>query len=344
MTIDYRNRLLSLQVLKAFACIGIIICHTNVCLFFGKSGVSIFLVLSGFLFTYNYFNSEIELSLKSSISFSLKRISRLYPLYICTLIALLPLNGLFNQTLYSNIKSLLIHIFLLQSLSADMYTIYTLDRVLWYLSSIMFIYMLIPFSLKVLQRIKSKLTLSIICIILVSIQILLDYLNLPYIYLYTCPLSRFIDVFVGCTLGYIYLHKKTNINNNLKHIKYTIYESIAIASAIITYYLFANGKVGAVYPFLPSTLLLIYSFSINQGYISYFLTNKFFIYLGDLSNYAYLIHMVIIRYLIVFFKHVFHTELNIIVLNVLSLILTFLCSEIWKRLIVYYRKYSKNMS
>lgn len=114
-----KEKILSLQVLKAIACIEIIVCHSGIWDIIGKEGTSIFLVLSGFLFAYNYYDRKIQLSIKRSVSFSLSRIKRLYPLHICSILVLLPLNALHAKTLITNIKELLIQVLLSQALFRD---------------------------------------------------------------------------------------------------------------------------------------------------------------------------------------------------------------------------------
>ena len=325
-----KQRLNSLQVLRAVACIGIIICHTKICLYLGTWGVSLFFVLSGFLFTYNYFEKDISSSFTNSILFSLKRIAKLYPLYICAVIALLPLNGLQNHSISENISTLAIHILLLQSWFSDIDIVYGQTGVGWYLSSILFIFVLIPYTLRFIKQCNNKKILLIIGMSLILLQILGTYYT-PF-NMYTFPISRYVDVCIGCIMGFFYLNRK---NKGIRHekVKYTFYEITAIAITIFTNYLNAKGKIGDTYAYLPSTIMLVYVFALNRGYISHILTNRFSVFIGNISGYIYLIHMVVMRWLIVIAKYIFHTEIDLVSLNILTIILTVFSAYLWKQII-----------
>lgn len=89
-----KKRIDSLQIVRALACIGIFASHSEIkCLEgFGPWGVSIFLVLSGFLMVYNHIdnNENMNLSICSSIEYGLNKIKRLYPLYVISMTLMVP--------------------------------------------------------------------------------------------------------------------------------------------------------------------------------------------------------------------------------------------------------------
>lgn len=80
---------------------------------------------------------------------------------------------------------------------------------------------------------------------------------------------------------------------------------------------------------LPSTLL-VYVFALNKGIVSELLKNKFVLWLADISPYAYLIHLLVIKYLYVFTKSVLHySNFNILLAIIISFGLTVLAVYIY---------------
>ena len=84
-----KSKLLTqLQTLRAFAFIGVFICHTailsNVLECVGFFGVSVFFVLSGFVMVYSYYGKQRikDLSFFSNVKFAYSKLKRLWLLSI----------------------------------------------------------------------------------------------------------------------------------------------------------------------------------------------------------------------------------------------------------------------
>ena len=71
----------SIQVVRALAFIGIFMMHCGVGKL-GAWGVSILIILSGFLMTYTYYNKDINCSFKDNVKFSINKIKKIYLLHI----------------------------------------------------------------------------------------------------------------------------------------------------------------------------------------------------------------------------------------------------------------------
>ena len=91
--------------------------------------------------------------------------------------------------------------------------------------------------------------------------------------------------------------------------------------------------------FVFSSIILVYSFAMQNGFISRLLTNNFSMYLAKISPYGFLIHYVIFRYAMAVYYRIPGFEpgeflikygcwLNLTV----GFILTIVCCEIWMRL------------
>ena len=78
-----KGRLESLQAVRALAYMGILTFHCGLSLL-GAWGVSVFFILSGFVLTYSYYDKPLKADVKSSVSFALRKIGKLYPLHIVT--------------------------------------------------------------------------------------------------------------------------------------------------------------------------------------------------------------------------------------------------------------------
>lgn len=71
-TVANNSKITSIQALRACAFIGIFASHTGM-LALGAWGVSIFLVLSGFIMFYAYIGRDLETGVEKNIMFSIKK-------------------------------------------------------------------------------------------------------------------------------------------------------------------------------------------------------------------------------------------------------------------------------
>lgn len=176
--------------------------------------------------------------------------------------------------------------------------------------------------------------------------------NLSSWFVYNFPLSRLLDVFIGFNLGYIFVNKKELFTPNLS----TMVEILGIVLAVIANYYYSTKSprlywynISGVYDpknsitfafiFSFSSILLIYSFAMQNGFISKLVTNKISLYLAKISIYALFIHVVIFWNVIWVYNHIpgfekyeFFFTYGCWISLTLGFVITIVATEIWMRL------------
>ena len=218
MTQNYsQSRIESLQALRWIAFLGIFFTHAVCPVNWATLSVSFFFVLSGYLCQRFPKSAAAEPSLKNNLLFSWRKIRRLYPLHIVTMLAALLLNLLMFSAAGYNLrdlagefaKLLALNITLLQSWIPSTRINTSLNGVAWYLSVMVFLYFMFPWISRGLGKIKRPL-LPVLAAGVLALQLLL---GLPAFYhpewggdrciwlIYTFPVMRLGDFVVGMLLG-----------------------------------------------------------------------------------------------------------------------------------------------
>ncbi len=320
-----KQQLSSIVSLRFFAMFAVFLCH---CSFlnhvipslssylkdFGGWGVSFFIILSGFIITYNYLDKFKIWDNNLSKEFILKRIKKIYPLHIFTLILFFPMIFLYPNI--SNFIKLLFNITLTQSWVPDLSIAQSFNAVSWTLSTLMFFYIFTPILLIVANKInKFKYGHFIIIIILFILEFLITKLGYNESdkmiwFIYESPYVRILDYCIGISLGGIFLSKKNDINNSNKY----VFTFVEVISIIILVILFIYKKTPILYRYtMYWTLIncvLIYVFSSSKGFISKLLINKRLLYLGNISFSFYLMHYTVITYTNFLFYSILKLNIN----------------------------------
>lgn len=193
------NRLQSVQVLRAIAFLLIFLSHAFVRLgWWGAFGVSLFIVLSGYLEAKHHLNDKLDVKI-----FAKKKVKKVYPIHIVTLILAIPLS-LAILTANHGVIKLLAQIFfnvtMTQSWIPTSAIYYSLNAVSWYLTLVVFFALITP----ILMRWLGKSTSGAIAIVVTSL-VILDFLigflsmRLPASHwiAYVCPVTRAFDYIIG---------------------------------------------------------------------------------------------------------------------------------------------------
>ena len=349
-----KKKIESMQVLRALAFIGVVLSHCGFNDSTGAWGVSIFIVMSGFLSVYNHFDDYTltKISVKENMSFSINKILKLYLLHILmTMVAVLQIiiswiRGLSDLT-GELFAKLILNVFLLQSWIPNNQWYCSLNSVAWFLSTCGFLYFIFPYILKSLQLCEKRAEAIYASIFVFFLQVVVAWMsskvtigdisdNFERWITYILPLYRMGDFIIGCNLGYLFLTKKAK---NFGKIQTTIAESIFIFLVMITNYIYANKiSVGSEQwiryniLFLPTTIGIVYLFALNNGIFSKLLTNRVSIYVGNRSGYAFLIHLMVISYMDVLVWHFFNISLSPIIKTIVVLLLTLLLTEIYVKI------------
>lgn len=319
-----QNKIISLQALRGIAFTAVFLGHVGY-YNMGQWAVCVFFMLSGFLMCVQHKDIRIN-SLRGGISFSYRRIIKLYPLHLLMLIANILLqaaNQIYNHWELRKIifddflcKNTISHLLLLNAWIPK--TWYYWNGPSWFLSAIFICYIFFPFIANFLQK-KDSVKRILIC----GATILLIMSGVGYLSTYAgneeftrwvtfvFPLFRSCDFSIGCMIGIVYLKYKNDKNYLGKHA--TLYEAITILALGVIQLLRERewpffGALWSRYTiiYVPVTGILIYLFAVNKGIFTRMLSNRVFVTLGDLSPYAFLVHFVAYRYVAELFSVVGH--------------------------------------
>ena len=382
--------IVTLQSLRGFAFLFVFLAHTGlfkeVFLSIAIGAVSTFLVLSGFVMMYSYYGKDKinNISLKDNLCFAIKKIKKLYLLHIiCTVIMLIRLLilGYFNR---ENAVLISIKLFLNALLIQEYFPIVgrSINSVSWYLCVTLLGYFVFPWFLKHFEKGYSKRKAIISIIVCVSIKIAIGYLyrmipsvpnydstlwdnDLCQWLIYRFPIARILDIIIGFNLGFLFIHFKDYSYHTWQ---VTCAEIIGVVFAVFASMSFyalspksdAENYIFNYHPerwwtyslaFLPSSIVLVYSFATQKGKISNLLNNKIVLYLARISPYAFLIHYVVFSYLEIVYYHIpgfskgeFNSYYGGFINATIGLIITIILTELYMRYLTLkvQRKWNKS--
>jgi peptidoglycan/LPS O-acetylase OafA/YrhL len=310
-----KKRLTSLDAVRAFACICVLFYHMYLWLW-GPLGVSIFFVLSGFLSAYNHLDDmdTEHITLRSSAKMALGKIGKLYPLFLVTLIipVLFEIYGVVSGL--APVSDLILktaaNVLLLQSWIPlnEYYMSYNAPA--WFLSTILFCYLLLPRFLRWVKKCRSARSALIIIIALwvgnialckiveaICSSVTADESKIEEICTWFCkvfPPIRMGGFIIGCFLAKIFIDCGSK---EISPLKGTLAELGAIAVTIISQLCFDFMLIGLdeANIFVPASCALVYTFAVNGGSISKLLTGKVTAFISRISSEIFLIHAVVIK-------------------------------------------------
>lgn len=272
--------------------------------------VSFFFILSGFVSGYNSYNKDIVLSWDNWKSGILKRLKKIYPLYaICVLVSFYYYGKISQAVIYSNygeINSLLLQLvkclLMIQSWFPNEY--FNVYAVCWFISSIMFLYVVnLPILYVAKKILKEKGHKYILGIAVAVFAMTFAYcyktkdLNVEFWH-YVFPIARLGEFILGICLGLFYSPIAKHFANTSSF--KTKFFTFAEVASLVACFIFANRV-----PLLPlgerilfwilPNLAIITIFMLGQGYLSRLFSTKQFIILGNASLELYLIHYLFIQ-------------------------------------------------
>ena len=254
----------------------------------GDCGVAFFFLLSGFVLSMGH-GARIDNNTFSFKSFVKRRLIKVYPLHLLSLLLFLVI---FRPDITIRV---LFNTLLLQSWIPDDSYYFSYNGVSWFLSTILFCYILFPFAYRHLN----KRTLLLVVVYYMIAYILIPYSMVNQL-LYVSPLIRLVDFFLGIMLYKIYQdRKKITSNASLFELLLVILLSVALIV-----YPYTDGKFRNAPLYWFILLPIIYVFTQQQGVVSRCLQYWVLQWLGSLSMPIFMLHPMVFRTMFHFFPSI----------------------------------------
>jgi peptidoglycan/LPS O-acetylase OafA/YrhL len=247
----------------------------------GDCGVAFFFILSGFVCSLGYGQRICEGVFRYG-DFLWKRLKKLYPLHLLCLLFFL----LVSQTTLD--LKVLVNALLLQSWVPDPDWYFSCNKVSWFLSSLLFCYVVFPFVYRHLSR---SLTLAVL-LAYVTVCLLIPY-NQVNAVLYVFPLVRFVDFYLGMLLYRFYERKPGMDASSWMEVLLMVLLLLAL-----TGYPFMDAKLRNAPLFWLVLLPLILVFAQENGVVSRLLKSRPMQFLGSLTMPLFLTHQMLIGILL----------------------------------------------
>ncbi len=277
----------------------------------GDCGVAFFFQLSGFVLSMGYGQSISDRTFRFS-SFMNRRLLKVFPLHLLSLLIFLVIfQPDINHRLFLNIL-------LLQSWIPNDSYYFSYNGVSWFLSCILFCYLIFPFS----YRHANKRSL-----IVVTIFYLVAYAVIPYNMinelLYVSPLLRFVDFFLGIMLYKSYCDKA-----RLSHATITEVLLVMLLIIALTVYPYTDEKFRNAPLYWLILLPLIYVFTLQRGFLSLCLQYKPLQWLGMLSMPIFMLHPIVFRTMFHFFPSI-PSVLMLIVCFIVTISISWITNQLF---------------
>ena len=299
------NKIISLQFLRAFACLSVLFTHVLQDLHIkpfgnyyvsGGYGVDLFFILSGFLIYLTTKNGE------SWKSFGIKRVFRIYPLYwLCVV-----LYFVWQISYFDKEYSLLYYLqnFLMLPWDGLLTTKSLVVGVAWSTVYEVYFYAVFTFLLLLKGQKKYVIPLLLILFIIFKITYKLNLLNLnentTFQFFYSVTGFVHIVPFIFGILIAIYYQKPVIINAILNF----KFRKVFFVLFHFVYFYFATFEYSVLISY-PISLTMFFLY-LNLDYIFQVdyssMLSKFFIKMGDISFSIYLVHVLMLSLIIDYFK------------------------------------------
>lgn len=325
-----RKKIKTLQIIRGLAFLGICLGHFGdrvvIPSNFSGWGVTVFFIMSGFL---NMIHGCYEDSHNSVINFkyAVKKIRKLYPLIVVTTVISLVLETYhYKETVILNVvsytKSSIIRLILNLSLISNWFPKSRIFKeyniVVWFISTLFLFYFFTPFLGRVIGRLvehnKKKCFLYMTTIYFIDILLSAFFWMLfknkenAWWFIYENPLVRVWEYLLGMFLASLYIQNREELSclSQLKTTKTTVLMLMSCLMTILMwlidiYKLFPDGLMSSANGFFYTipVMGLVYSSCMFDEKIGNSILEYKFLYIilkiGDLSVYAYLIHVPIIN-------------------------------------------------
>ncbi|UNM20914.1 acyltransferase [Pseudomonas sp. ArH3a] len=297
-----------LTSLRFFAALAVYIDHLGTDTDTGGLGVVFFFILSGFIITYTYASKINSIDPISLASIYVKRIGRIFPVHLLTLLFALPLVFITDAptTFMMGVSNAL----LMHSWFPSHSDFFSLNSVSWTLSVEWAFYLAFPFLIVLIKKLgfdksaAAGLMLSGICFAILLTFSLWLYLDPARVgsstwLIRVSPMNLFIFL-IGTGIAF-YVSKETRSRDFSVGFA-TVLEVAALVIIAAAYYwtIVDNAKarlpLDYVQIYLPAFAFCIYIFSVAKGWVSKLLSNSFLVHLGNLSFSMYMIHLLAIIY------------------------------------------------
>ena len=310
---------------------------------FGSFAVVFFFVISGYLICNKYNDSFDSLNFGKIKDFAVKHVKKLYFPYVISSIPALIVylvyiygeflsNGSFFE-IGKSVFRIILNAFLVQSILPFDTTI-SINFAAWFLSCLTILYAVTPF----LIRFKNKFLCSPIKIIIsLIVCIIMSTVLLRYDCLYITPYYRVFQFFSGMIIFDIVKILK---QRNFKLKNATLWEFVVIIFSLCACFkTFIDNEILFYFLSALSACMFTFVFSISlNGLVSRFLSHNFIIYLSNYSMEVYLFHFPIIQFAASFKEYLPKNLIFYIILGVALLIITFMFSILFKKIVVIINK------
>lgn len=266
------------------------------------NGVSLFFVLSGFILTYNYGD------LTDVRRFYLTRFARIWPLHIATLLMilfLLPRLGLWAAD-ERGFPILVTNVLLLQSWVPSGAYAYSFNGVSWSISAELFFYAVFPLLVRVRRVELLVLALALVTLAVVGYGHVFGAsskgsppgLSWTHVILHFPPI-RLLEFTIGIAAARMFLRRRPRSGDT------TALEVAAVCLALVTVAATArvagSGMLGLWVSQSGAALVFaaaIYVLALGQGGVSRMLFSPILVFLGEISFATYMVHQIMIRYVV----------------------------------------------
>lgn len=339
-----RGRADQLQFLRFLAFLNIYIYHTDHWLFFkypsshcAFSAVSFFFILSGVVTGYSYYGREIKLGVREYGTYMWKKLCKFYPLYFCTVIFTVLSSNIpeliaayrFTE-LQQFLKSLLRSVLLLQSWFQEGY--YQFNGVGWFLSNMMFLYLLNLPVMVLLNKLGEKRYWYILfpaLIFVVAVEIVVYcYLTQAYdmeYWHYIFPPARVGEYLIGMLMG-VFLCKIKPMLDNVKYnrVIFTAFEIIVLLYWIRSLSSPGNYWRNHIVSWLIPNVALLSVFTVGAGAFSKLFRCAPLLKIGNATYECYIIHQIVIQQYLLFHNSAGTTQSGKVVSFVMCLLVSIL--------------------
>lgn len=311
---------------------------TEIFEFGGECDVSFFFILSGFVLSLAY-GKKIDDGTFSQKQFVIKQLSKFYPLHILTLTTIIMLDLRIGEDI--DTYKVILCILLLQSWIPSNDFNFAFNGVSWFLSDIIFFYLIFPFLYKNLIHSQKRYIALLFATILALYSIICFNIRpeLTNSILYVSPATRVIDFIIGLLVYRLYASQRTTLFKSWlyrkSHNAITFMETALIFSVFIAYllyvYLRPEFRCAAMFwLFIPPFIYFFAAKDKMYGKITELLKSHKMQRFGGATLEFFLIHTIIQRVTKSIFTNT-KTDIGFMPMALLCLCMTMLCSLITKK-------------